>query len=136
MCISHAFYAADFVDTARLPPAYSRTDSACHTNTTEPYFTHSVTFKPSYDSYACMPCPPQILYGRYAPFSLSMPAKKMKAPRKTQKNNSLKNTKYKMSTKRGPVFTFSLPGGRLAPCPLVNYAIGFTLSVTQKSPMF
>ena len=81
------------------------------------YFTHSVTFKPSYDSYACVPCTPQILYGRYAPFSLSIPAKKMKAPQKTQKNNNLKNTKYKISTKRAPVFTFSLSGGRLAPCP-------------------
>jgi len=54
---------------------------------------------------------------RYAPFSLSIPAKKMNAPRKMQKNNNLKNIKYKISTKRGPVFTFSLPGGRLAPCP-------------------
>ena len=34
VCISHAFYAADFVDTARPPTAYSRTDSVCHTNTT------------------------------------------------------------------------------------------------------
>jgi len=33
VCISHAFYAADFVDTARPPTAYSRTDSARHTNT-------------------------------------------------------------------------------------------------------
>ena len=81
------------------------------------YFSHSVTFKPSNDSYACMPCTPQLLYGRYAPFSLSIPAKKMKAPRKTQKNNNLKNTKYEMSTTRGPLVTFSLPGGRLALCP-------------------
>jgi len=27
-----------------------------------------------------------------------------------------------MSTKGGPVFTFSLPGEQLAPCPPVNYA--------------
>jgi len=32
--ISHTFYVADFVDTARPPTAYSRTESACHTNTT------------------------------------------------------------------------------------------------------
>jgi len=30
----HVFYAADFVDTARPPTAYSRINSACHTNTT------------------------------------------------------------------------------------------------------
>jgi len=34
VCISHAFYAAEFVGTARPPAAYSRTDSECHTNTT------------------------------------------------------------------------------------------------------
>jgi len=34
-----------------------------------------------------------------------------KTPRKTQKNNKLKNTKYqKNQPKGGPVFTFSLPG--------------------------
>ena len=30
---------------------------------------------------------------------------------KTQKNNKLKNTKYQNVKWRGPVFTFSLPGG-------------------------
>jgi len=35
--MSHAFFAADFVDTERPPTAYSRTDSECHTNTTVHY---------------------------------------------------------------------------------------------------
>jgi len=49
-------------------------------------------------------------------------AKKTKTPRKTQKGNNLLKTQIilniKISDKGGPVFTFSLPGGRLAPCPL------------------
>jgi len=52
----YAFYAADFVDTARPPTAYSRADSECHTNTTV-HISHTVwLFKPSYDTYGCMPC--------------------------------------------------------------------------------
>jgi len=35
--------------------------------------------------------------------------------------------KIKMSTNGGPVFTFSLPGGRLAPLPPVNYATGHSV---------
>jgi len=31
-----------------------------------------------------------------------------------------------MSTKGGPVFTLSLPGGQLAPCPSVSYGTAFT----------
>jgi len=46
--ISHEFYAADFVDTARQPTAHSRKDSECHTNTTVHI---SLTAWP-YDSYA------------------------------------------------------------------------------------
>jgi len=41
----------------------------------------------------------------------------MKTPRKTQKNN-LKDTKYQNVNWRGPAFTLSLPGGKVALCPL------------------
>jgi len=53
--ISHAFCAADFVDTARPPTPYSSKDSECHTNTTVHSLHISLTllyssllFKPSY----------------------------------------------------------------------------------------
>jgi len=50
---------------------------------------------------------------------MSKLAEKKKTPRKTQKNSShLKNKRIinmKMPAKGGPIFTFSLPGGRLAP---------------------
>ena len=42
---------------------------------------------------------------------------KKKTPRKTQKTNNQRMLNIKMSTKGGPVFTFSLPGGRLAHLP-------------------
>jgi len=35
-----------------------------------------------------------------------------------------------MSTKGGPIFTFSLPGGRLAPSPPISYATGHRFSTT------
>jgi len=53
---------------------------------------------------------------------MSVLAEKKKTPRKTQKNNNLKNNKYQNVNYGGPVFTFSLQGGWLAPCPSVSYA--------------
>ena len=48
---------------------------------------------------------------------MSVLDKKMKTPRKTQKNN-LKNTIYQNVNWRGPAFTLSLPGEKVALCPL------------------
>jgi len=47
-------------------------------------------------------------------------AKKVKTSRKTQKSNNQKTQRIlniNMSAKGGPIFTFSLPEGRLAPLP-------------------
>jgi len=50
--------------------------------------------------------------------------------RKHTKSNNLLKTKrilnIKMSTKRGPVFTFSLPGVRLAHLTAVSYVTGYS----------
>jgi len=52
---------------------------------------------------------------------MSILAKKMKTPRKKQLNDKKKNAKSQKSAERVPVFTFILPGGRLAPLPPVSY---------------
>jgi len=66
---------------------------------------------------------------------MSILAEKTKTPRKRQKKHNLRKTKrilnIKMTGKGGPVFTFSLAGGWLAPCPCVSYAIDPS-SVTKK----
>jgi len=66
---------------------------------------------------------------------MSILAEKTKTPRKRQKEHNLRKTKrilnMKMTGKGGPVFTFSLPGGWLAPCPCVSYATD-PGSVTKK----
>jgi len=46
---------------------------------------------------------------------MSILAKKTNTPRKTQKNNNLKNTKYHHVNQRGPSFYISLPGGAAQP---------------------
>jgi len=43
---------------------------------------------------------------------------------KTTKYWQPKNTKTEIWSKWGPVFTFSLPGGQIAPLPPVSYTIG------------
>jgi len=48
---------------------------------------------------------------------MSVPDKKTKTPRKTQKNN-LKNTKYQNVNWRGPRFYIELARGKVALCPL------------------
>jgi len=60
----------------------------------------------------------------------SIPAKKMKTPQKTQKNNNLQKIKRilntEMSAKGGPVFTVKLPVGAarpLAPCQLRHWVL-------------
>jgi len=53
--------------------------------------------------------------------------KTTKMPRNSQKNN-LRILYITMSTKRGPVFTFSFPGGRLAPLPPASYATTYKKS--------
>jgi len=39
-----------------------------------------------------------------------------------QPNESQKNTRYQNVSKEAPVFTFILPGGRVAPLPPASYA--------------
>jgi len=54
---------------------------------------------------------------------MSTPVKKNKNTLKNEKNNLLKAKRtlnIKMSSKRCPVFTFSLPGGRLTSLPPFN----------------
>jgi len=57
---------------------------------------------------------------------MSKLAKKNENTPKTQKNTNLLKTKrtlnIEMSAKWSPIFTFSLPGGRLASLPSVSYA--------------
>jgi len=57
---------------------------------------------------------------------MSKLAKKNENTPKTQKNINLLKTErtlnIEMSAKLGPIFTFSLPGGRLASLPPVSYA--------------
>jgi len=65
---------------------------------------------------------------------MSILAKKRKYPEKRKKNNlprakRILNTK--MSPKRSPVFTFSLPGGARPPVP-VSYATGWKFAKTFK----
>jgi len=56
--------------------------------------------------------------------------KKRPPPKKQKHSNQLKTKRIiniKISAKGVPVFTFSLPGGRLAPFPRVSYATASSL---------
>jgi len=54
----------------------------------------------------------------------------------TLKNNKLKNTNIKMSSKGGPVFTFGFPGGAPRPLSPVSYATGYkTASIVESSKL-
>jgi len=54
---------------------------------------------------------------------MSMQAKKHEnIPKNAKETTTERILSIKMSTKGAQVFTFSLPGGRLVPCPPVSYA--------------